>query len=183
MRLFNVYGNSSDQFSFIEKVIRSKKQNKKINLINNGNSIRDFIHVKDVARIYKQLIEKKFESGVYDLGTGKGHLIKDIIDFSNFKKSKIIKIDNINELNNSIAQNSNLIKALKNYRFIDLGKYLKKNLRVNKKPIDPILNYNIDNKINSNNGIVIYGAGYAGKQIFQELKKTMRMYFFSLMMT
>ena len=171
MRLFNVYGNSSDQFSFIEKVIRSKKQNKKINLINNGNSIRDFIHVKDVARIYKQLIEKKFESGVYDLGTGKGHLIKDIIDFSNFKKSKIIKIDNINELNNSIAQNSNLIKALKNYRFIDLGKYLKKNLRVNKKPIDPILNYNIDNKINSNNGIVIYGAGYAGKQIFQELKK------------
>ena len=171
MRLFNVYGNSSDQFSFIEKVIRSKKQNKKINLINNGNSIRDFIHVKDVARIYKQLIEKKFESGVYDLGTGKGHLIKDIIDFSNFKKSKIIKIDNINELNNSIAQNSNLIKALKNYRFIDLGKYLKKNLRVNKKPIDPILNYNIDSKINSNNGIVIYGAGYAGKQIFQELKK------------
>ena len=64
-----------------------------------------------------------------------------------------------------------MIKALKNYRFIDLGKYLKKNLRVNKKPIDPILNYNIDNKINSNNGIVIYGAGYAGKQIFQELKK------------
>ena len=39
MRLFNVYGNSSDQFSFIEKVIRSKNKTIKINIINNGNSL------------------------------------------------------------------------------------------------------------------------------------------------
>ena len=51
MRLFNIYGNPIDQFSFIEKIIRSKKENKKINLINNGNSIREFIHVKDVAKV------------------------------------------------------------------------------------------------------------------------------------
>ena len=62
MRLFNTYGNSTDQFSFIEKIIRLKKNNKKINLINNGNSIRDFIHVKDVAKIYKQFIEKKLKT-------------------------------------------------------------------------------------------------------------------------
>ena len=138
MRLFNIYRDQNDQFSFIEKIIRAKKEDKKINFINNGNSIRDFIHVKDVAKIYKQFIEKKIDSGVYDLGTGSGYLIKDIIDFSNFKKTKIININNINELNNSIAQNQNLIKALKNFRFIDLGKYLKKNLKINKKPIEPI---------------------------------------------
>ena len=171
MRLFNIYGNQNDQFSFIEKIIRAKKEDKKIKFINNGNSIRDFIHVKDVAKIYKQFIEKKIDSGVYDLGTGSGYLIKDIVDFSNFKKTKIIKINNINELNNSIAQNQNLIKVLKNFRFIDLGKYLKKNLKINKKPIEPILNYLDETNRNSNNGIVIYGAGYAGKQIFQELKK------------
>lgn len=171
MRLFNIYGNSIDQFSFIEKIIRSKKENRKINLINNGNSIRDFIHVKDVAKIYKKLIEKKVESGVYDLGTGNGYLIKDIIDFSNFSKSKIIKIDNINEMNNSIAQNKDLIKVLKIYKFLDLGKYLKKRLKIKKKPIRPILNHISDNRINMINGIVIYGAGFAGKQIFKELKK------------
>ena len=171
MRLFNIYGNSNDQFSFIEKIIRSKKDNKKINLINNGNSIRDFIHVNDVAKIYKRFLEKSIESGVYDLGTGCGHLIKDIIDFSNFSKLKIIKIDNINELNNSIAQNKNLIKALKNYKFLDLGMYLKKRLGINKKPIKPILNYVSDYRKNSINGIIIYGAGYAGKQIYHELKK------------
>ena len=59
MRLFNIYGNQNDQFSFIEKIIRAKKEDKKIKFINNGNSIRDFIHVKDVAKIYKQFIEKK----------------------------------------------------------------------------------------------------------------------------
>ena len=61
LRLFNVYGDPRDKFSFIEKVIRLKKTNKKINLINNGNSIRDFIHVKDIAQIYKLLIEKKLK--------------------------------------------------------------------------------------------------------------------------
>ena len=60
LRLFNVYGDPRDKFSFIEKVIRLKT-NKKINLINNGNSIRDFIHVKDIAQIYKLLIEKKLK--------------------------------------------------------------------------------------------------------------------------
>ena len=61
LRLFNLYGDTRDEFSFIEKLIRLKKSNQKINLINNGNSIRDFIHVKDIAQIYKLLIEKKIK--------------------------------------------------------------------------------------------------------------------------
>ena len=171
MRLFNTYGNSIDQFSFIEKIIRLKKNNKKINLINNGNAIRDFIHVKDVAKIYKQFIEKKFENGVYDLGTGNGYLIKDIVDFSNFPKANIIKLNNINEIYNSIAQNKSLIKQIKNYKFYDLGKYLKQKLKINKKAIRSISNYGNDTRKSQINGVVIYGAGYAGKQIYHELKK------------
>lgn len=91
MRLFNTYGDSSDGFSFIENIINSKKRDKKIFLINNGNSIRDFIHVKDIGIIYKKFVENKLKKGIYDIGTGNGYLIKDIIDFSNFKKSRIIK--------------------------------------------------------------------------------------------
>ena len=100
MRLFNTYGDSLDKFSFIENVINSKKNNKKIFLINNGNSIRDFIHVKDIGIIYKKFIEKKLNSGIYDIGSGSGYLIKDIVNFSNFKKSKIIKKNNIDEIHN-----------------------------------------------------------------------------------
>ena len=58
MRLFNIYGDTADKFSFIENVINSKRNKGQINLINNGNAIRDFIHVNDVAKIYKIFIEK-----------------------------------------------------------------------------------------------------------------------------
>ena len=171
MRLFNIYGDPLDKFSFIENIINSKKGDKKILLINNGNSIRDFIHVKDVGIIYKKFVENKFNSGIYDVGTGSGYLIKDIVDFSNFKKSKIIKLNNIDEIHNSVAQNQNLIKALKNYRFINLGKYLKKKLKVNRKIIKPILNQKNEIRKSSIGGVVIYGAGYAGKQLYHELNK------------
>jgi FlaA1/EpsC-like NDP-sugar epimerase len=171
MRLFNTYGDFSDEFSFIENIINSKKNNKKIYLINNGNSIRDFIHVKDIGIIYKKFIENKLKKGIYDIGTGNGYLIKDIIDFSNFKKSKIIKKNNIDEIHNSVAQNQNLIKELKNFRFLNLGKYLKQKLKINKKIVRPILNQENETRKSIIGGVVIYGAGYAGKQIYHELNK------------
>ena len=169
--MFNIYGDPRDKFSFIEKLIRLKKSNQKINLINNGNSIRDFIHVKDIAQIYKLLIEKKIKKGIYDLGTGKGYLIKDIIDYLNFSKSKIIKLNNINEIHNSIAKTRNLPEVLKNYKFLNLGVYLKRSLKINKKVISPIANYSNYTINHISNGTIIYGAGHAGKQIYHELRK------------
>ena len=171
MRLFNTYGKSSDEFSFIEKIIKAKKNNKKIFLINNGNSIRDFIHLKDVAKIYKIFAEKKINKGIYNLGTGKGYLIKDVVNFLNFSESKIIRKENINEFHNSIAQNKILIHELKSYKFFDLGLYLKRKLKIKRKKIQPVISHeNYLNK-NINNGVIIYGAGYAGKQIYSELIK------------
>ena len=169
--MFNLYGDTRDEFSFIEKLIRLKKSNQKINLINNGNSIRDFIHVKDIAQIYKLLIEKKIKKGIYDLGTGKGYLIKDIIDYLNFSKSKIIKLNNINEIHNSIAKTRNLPEVLKNYKFLNLGVYLKRSLKINKKVISPIANYSNYTINHISNGTIIYGAGHAGKQIYHELRR------------
>ena len=171
MRLFNIYGDTADKFSFIENVINSKRNKRQINLINNGNAIRDFIHVKDVAKIYKIFIEKKINSGIYDLGTGEGYLIKDIVDLLNFPKSKIIKINNVEEIHNSIAQNKNLIKVLNNFKFLKLSEYIKYKLKINKKSIKPILNYINETRKGVIRGVVIYGAGYAGKQLYDELIK------------
>ena len=171
MRLYNTYGDPLDKFSFVENIINSKKKDKKIFLINNGNSIRDFVHVKDIAKIYKKFIEKKIISGIYDVGTGSGYLIKDIVDFSNFKNSRIIKINNIDEVHNSVAQNQNLIRMLKNFKFLNLGIYLKKKLKINKKIIEPTINQKKEVRISTLDGVVIYGAGDAGKQIYHELNK------------
>ena len=59
MRLFNTYGNPNDKFSFVEKIIRSKKNKSSIILINNGLSLRDFIHIDDVGKIYSIFLKKK----------------------------------------------------------------------------------------------------------------------------
>ena len=171
MRLFNTYGDTTDKFSFIENVINARKDNKKVNLINNGNSVRDFIHLKDVGKVFKIIIHKNLNSGIYDLGTGEGYLIKDVIDFLNFPKSKIKNVNNIDEIHNSIAQNKNLIKALNNYKFFKLNKYLQQKFKTNKQFIKPTLNYAKENRKGILKGIVIYGAGYAGKQLYDELKK------------
>ena len=61
MRVFNTYGDERCDFSFIEKAIRLKKNNNKIHLINGGNSLRDFINLKDIARIYKLFLEKDYK--------------------------------------------------------------------------------------------------------------------------
>ena len=86
MRVFNTYGNSCDKFSFIEKIIYSKNKRKKIVLNNGGLAYRDFIHIDDVSNIYNNFIKKNFKSGFYDVGSGRGYKILDIINFVNFKK-------------------------------------------------------------------------------------------------
>ena len=54
MRLFNTYGDENDQFSFIDKLIDIKKTKQNLTLINNGISLRDFISLSDVAKIYQK---------------------------------------------------------------------------------------------------------------------------------
>ena len=134
-RLFNSFGNPQDPFSFIEKIIDSKKKNKKITLINNGNSIRDFIHVDDIGKIYNIFLTKKIDNGIFDLGTGNGYLIKDIVNFINFPIKNIKKKNNIEEIHNSIADKKNLQNVISKYKFKDIETYLKKKLSIKNKKI------------------------------------------------
>jgi UDP-N-acetylglucosamine 4,6-dehydratase len=171
-RLFNTFGNEKDNFSFIEKIIRKRNDNEKITLINNGNSIRDFIHVDDVAKIYKIFLNNNFDNGIYDLGTGKGYIIRDIVNYLNFSKDKVVKKNNIEEMHNSIAEIINLKKILSNFNFIDLGNYLKNKSKIKKHNIVQPISFFKNKNRNILKGIAIYGAGFAGKKIYQELKKS-----------
>ena len=74
-----MYGHN-DNFSIIHKLIQNINKKKKITLYNNGNSIRDFIHVDDVCKIYLSLLNSK-KSNIYVIGSGLGIKIKDIVNF------------------------------------------------------------------------------------------------------
>ena len=168
MRLFNTYGNVNDNFSFIEKLINVKKNKLNLSLINNGMSFRDFIHLDDVALIYKKFLTKNYSSGVYDIGTGQGKLIKNIVEFVDIEPKKIINLDNINETTKSIANIKNLKKNLGNYKFKSLEDYFRKKLKIKTKK--KIFSIKLDYPNNRYEGSVIYGAGYAGEKLYLKLK-------------
>ncbi len=164
-RVFNLYG-VNDNFSIISKLVESKKKNNKIQIFNDGESVRDFIHVDDVVSIYKKLLKIR-ESNIFDVGTGKGVKIRNIITnlnlpnrIVNFVKTKNFEIDK------SIANNNFLINKINFKKFKSLENYL----GINK------LNYE-NNIIKSNYlentlfGSIIYGAGYSGKQLHKQFRQ------------
>ncbi len=163
-RVFNMYGNE-DNFSIISKLILLKNNLiKKIEINNNGQSVRDFIHVNDVAKIYQKLLIIK-NSGIYDIGTGKGAKIIDIIKSLNIKDNKIFfKKNKTIEIEDSIANLNNLKKRIKNPKFIDLKNFLKVKKKIIYKESSN-KNYFEKNLI----GSVIYGAGFSGIKLSSQL--------------
>lgn len=123
-RVFNLYGNNN-KFSIINKLIDAKKNNNKITIYNQGLSLRDFIHVDDVVKIYANILKKVSGSNLYDVGTGKGISISEIVNKLKLKKKNIIyKKKKINEIYDSIADNRGLIKKIKNIKFKKIENYL-----------------------------------------------------------
>ena len=55
-------------------------------------------------------------------------LIRDIVENIKISKNKLIKINKINEVQNSIADTSKLLSQIGNFKFNDLDQYLKRNI-------------------------------------------------------
>jgi len=59
LRIFNMYSDKDDNFSIISKLSKSLRNKNLIKIFNGGVNIRDYIHVKDVAKLYYFFIKKK----------------------------------------------------------------------------------------------------------------------------
>jgi len=121
-RIFNMYG-GDDKFSIISKIINSYKNDELLTIINNGNSIRDFIHIDNVVMIYKLLLDRK-NINVINIGTGKGTSVRHIIDFLKHR-GLILKTTTITrkELKISTADVQQLTKIY-NQQFIQVEEYI-----------------------------------------------------------
>ena len=123
-RVFNMYG-GNDNFSVISKIINASLLKKTLHLVNNGTSVRDFIHINDVVNCYKLML-KSNAHGVVNVGSGKGNSVKSILEFLkeeginqfNIKNHKKVEVEtsiaNINKLSNIIDCNN----------FIDILDYI-----------------------------------------------------------
>lgn len=126
-RIFNMYG-GNDNFSIISKIIKAYKNNEELNIVNNGNAIRDFIHIEDVVDIYSKILDKK-DIKILNIGSGNGSSIKNILDFLNNHNIKI-KTKNVQreEIKISTADVSKLKELFNKDEFLSVEDYLKKEL-------------------------------------------------------
>ena len=77
-RIFNLYG-GDDQFSIITKLIQAAQNGYSFNLINNGSTKRDFVHVDDVADIICRVLRIGSCPEFLNIGTGQPTKISDIL--------------------------------------------------------------------------------------------------------
>ncbi|QOY54064.1 SDR family oxidoreductase [Candidatus Sulfurimonas marisnigri] len=129
-RIFNMYG-GDDNFSVISKIKSSYLNNEVLNIINNGNAIRDYVHIDDVVKVYKNLLNKRDNiPKVLNIASGSGKRIFDILNV--LSKNQIhIDINNIEreEINASISDVSLLNQVVNTDDFTNVIDYLLKELK------------------------------------------------------
>jgi UDP-glucose 4-epimerase len=85
MRVFNVYGMWRDDWrsDVISQFCRSALSDKEIVVHGNGDQVRDFIHVSDVARAFLLASKnKKFGFSTYNVCTGQATSLKNLIEMA-----------------------------------------------------------------------------------------------------
>ena len=91
LRYFNVYGigQTGSYAGVITKFLENIKNQKSFIVNGNGNQIRDFIHVKDIAQANVAAMESKTKNGFFNIGTeiptSINNLAKLMVELSNHK--------------------------------------------------------------------------------------------------
>lgn len=82
LRISNPYGERQPQGrsqGVIPIFLNSIYQEKPINIFGDGTAVRDYIYVKDVARVIAHIFNKKQKREVYNLGSGEGVNLNQLI--------------------------------------------------------------------------------------------------------
>mgnify|MGYP003672366069 FL=1 len=115
LRYFNAYGDRMTNKGAYRSVIsifkEQYKNNEPLNIVNDGNQRRDFVHVDDIveANILCATREKDFDGEIYNVGTGKAYTVNEIAGmFGGEKKYGEKRI----EPKDSIAENAKIMLDL-----------------------------------------------------------------------
>lgn len=128
-RIFNMYG-GDDDFSVISKIVSAFENTSVLKVVNNGEGVRDFIHIDDVVAGYMRILNTK-DLPIINIGTGRGSSVEEILKFLDNHQSKIIPESIVkDEIQVSIADNK-LLRNLMNIEvFMEIKTYLKERLKL-----------------------------------------------------
>jgi len=127
-RLFNMYG-GDDNFSIVSKIINCFKHDQTLTLVNDGQAIRDFIHIDDVVNIYCRILATQ-NLPIVNIASGKEESVMSILN--HLKNNQIIlKTNNIvlDEISISIANNSKLLSTIGEYHFLNVKEYIANHIK------------------------------------------------------
>ena len=133
-RIFNIFG-GNDDFSVINKIYNCYVNKTMLNILNEGKSVRDYIHVENIVDVYEKiLLESTITFEIIDVGSGEGRSVADILNYLSIKgynidtkssvrseiqssKANIKKIEELVDISSFIDVNSFLIDKLNSSKF------------------------------------------------------------------
>ncbi len=124
-RLANVYGTDktvSPKKNVLGFLINKLKNNEDIQLYEGGLVLRDYMHVDDVSRAIKCIIDSGSENQIYNIASGQPQYFRDIIQLAVDKlpnsKSKILSVETPEFYAKTQAKNFSLnVEKLNNLNF------------------------------------------------------------------
>lgn len=132
-RFSNAYGprqNYSKESGVIAIFDRAMKNNKPINIYGDGEQIRDFIYVEDIANICIKALESKVENKILNFSTNKGvtlnKLFKEMSKIYHYSISANYIPARIGDIKESILNNKEVINQFGLINFTDIKDGLKK---------------------------------------------------------
>lgn len=78
LKLFNIYGENSGKgalYFFCEAAVKGSTAT----IFGDGNHVRDYTHVSDVAKAVRLIVEGKVAEGTHELGTGRGTSVMGLV--------------------------------------------------------------------------------------------------------
>jgi nucleoside-diphosphate-sugar epimerase len=99
LRLANIVGpgdpKASLQKNALQHLINELKSNRDVNIYDNGNMYRDYIHVADACRAIKLVMDYGDINTVYNVGNGKPVKFKTIIDYAHKITNSTSQMNNV----------------------------------------------------------------------------------------
>ena len=120
-RYQNLFGKQGIIGIILGKIIT----NSELEIWGSGDSIKDYIYIQDLCSIYIKLIKKKITNQIYNIGSGTGTSLNDIISiieeiYGDGAINKKYIIDNQEKININVLNINKIKKELKDIEFTDL---------------------------------------------------------------
>lgn len=93
VRPFNHTGPGQTEKFVVPKIVNAFKRGDSTISLGNINTIRDFTDVRDVVKAYTTIIDHFKNGEIYNVSSGKGITIRDIIDKLNHISGRLITVD------------------------------------------------------------------------------------------